>query len=352
MKKSLFFILVFFLFFISGCDYLTLNTDEEILMGEQVALQVESYYDIYRDPGTLARVQKIGQDISRFATRPYPYKFTVLDSDEVNAFALPGGHIYIFRGLLDMVLNDDQVAAIIAHEITHIEAQHFAQVYERMKRKEIFYNVAILATGGAAYRPIQILTYLDAYVFEPKYSRDNETECDMSSVQMLINSGRNPHEFAELFKIWEKEKMDTNWLPGWMSSHPDFITRIRNIEEEISLQTGLLNHSDINLDLFPKFSFSEKIPEEEKTDLTDDELSGKLSIENNNDILKIKWTGKENEISKIECYGLNKKQRIITDGRTVFSPFTLELKKGDSVKYIIASVKYTSGEFLWDIIKI
>jgi len=350
MKKIIFFLSIFSLFFMSGCDYLTLNTDEEVLMGEQVALQVESYYDIYRDPATTSRIQKIGQDISRFTTRPYPYKFTVLDSDEVNAFALPGGHIYIFRGLLDMVLNDDQVAAIIAHEITHIEAQHFAQVYERMKRKEIFYNVAILATGGVAYRPIQVLSYLDAYVFEPKYSRDNETECDMSSVQMLINSGRNPHEFAELFKIWEKEKMDTSWLPGWMNSHPDFITRIRNIEEEISLQTGLLNHGNIHLDLFPKFSsFKEK---KEIIDVQDEELAGYLSIEHSNNMVKIKWTGKHDEISKIECYGLNKKQRIITDGRTEVVPFTVELKEGHSVKYVIASVKYTNGEFLWDIIRI
>ncbi len=350
MRKFLLFLSVFTLFFMSGCDYLTLNTDEEVLMGQQVALQVESYYDIYRDPETTARIQKIGRDISRFTTRPYPYKFTVLDSDEVNAFALPGGHIYIFRGLLDMVLNDDQVAAIIAHEITHIEAQHFAQVYERVKRKEIFYNVAILATGGVAYRPIQVLSYLDAYVFEPKFSRDNETECDMSSVQMLINSGRNPHEFAELFKIWEKEKMDTSWLPGWMNSHPDFITRIRNIEEEISLQTGLLNHSNIHIEPVQKNYVSEI--EEEKSDVPDKELADYISIEHNNDMIKIKWTGKENEISKIECYGLNKKQRIITDGRTVFAPFSVELKKGNSVKYVIASVRYTSGEFLWDIIKI
>lgn len=350
MRKLLLFLSVFFLFFMSGCDYLTLNTDEEVLMGEQVALQVESYYDIYRDPATNARIQKIGRDISRFATRPYPFKFTVLDSDEVNAFALPGGHIYIFRGLLDMVLNDDQIAAIVAHEVTHIEAQHFAQVYERVKRKEIFYNVAILATGGVAYRPIQVLSYLDAYVFEPKFSRDNETECDMSSVQMLINSGRNPHEFAELFKIWEKEKMDTSWLPGWMNSHPDFITRIRNIEEEISLQTGLLNHSNIHIKPGQKNYVSEI--EEEKSNVPEEELADYLSIEHNNDMIKIKWTGKEDEISKIECYGLNKKQRIITDGRTVFAPFTVELKKGNSVKYVIASVKYTSGEFLWDIIKI
>ncbi|MEQ8167255.1 MAG: M48 family metalloprotease [Candidatus Eremiobacterota bacterium] len=350
MKTLFLFLSIFFMFFMSGCDYLTLNTDEEILMGEQVALQVESYYDIYRDPATNARIQKIGRDLSRFTTRPYPFKFTVLDSDEVNAFALPGGHIYIFRGLLDMVLNDDQIAAIIAHEITHIEAQHFAQVYERVKRKEIFYNVAILATGGVAYRPIQVLSYLDAYVFEPKFSRENETECDMSSVQMLINSGRNPHEFAELFKIWEKEKMDTNWLPGWMNSHPDFITRIRNIEEEISLQTGRLNHSNIHSGTVTKGSVSER--EEEKSNEPEEELSDYLCIEHNHDSIKIKWTGKEGKICKIECYGLNKKQRIIADGRTVFAPFTIELKNGNSVKYVIASVKYTDGEFLWDIIKI
>ncbi len=350
MRTLFLFLSIFFLFFMSGCDYLTLNTDEEILMGEQVALQVESYYDIYRDPATNARIQKIGRDLSRFTTRPYPFKFTVLDSDEVNAFALPGGHIYIFRGLLDMVLNDDQIAAIIAHEITHIEAQHFAQVYERVKRKEIFYNVAILATGGVAYRPIQVLSYLDAYVFEPKFSRENETECDMSSVQMLINSGRNPYEFAELFKIWEKEKMDTNWLPGWMNSHPDFITRIRDIEEEISLQTGRLNHSNIHSEEITKDSVSER--EEEKSNEPEEELSDYLCIEHNHDSIKIKWTGKEGEICKIECYGLNKKQRIIADGRTVFAPFTIELKNGNSVKYVIASVKYTDGEFLWDIIKI
>jgi Zn-dependent protease with chaperone function len=344
-KTIIFIILVFIFLFISGCGYFELSTQEEIILGEEVALEVESYYDLYRDKETVDRVNRIGQDMAKFTTRPFMYKFRVLDSDEVNAFALPGGYIYIYRGLLDMGLNDDQLAAIIGHEITHIEADHFAVLYERMKKKEIFYTIVVLATGGAAYRPIQVLSYLDAYIFEPKYSRENETECDMASVQMLIQSNRNPHEFSELFKMWEKEKIDSSWLPGWMSSHPDFITRIRNIEEEIALQTGPVVGQNLKKeDFFLSYSGSKEVEEEIN-------LKDSFSFEQDGDILRVKCIEKS-DIKEIQCYGLNSDQRSISQGRTFASPFSIELQKGKSVKYIIASVRYGNGDFVWDIIRI
>ncbi|HPZ06495.1 MAG TPA: M48 family metalloprotease [Candidatus Eremiobacteraeota bacterium] len=350
ISKIILSIVIITLFLTTGCSYFELSTEEEIILGHQIALEVESYYDLYRDPETVERIQRIGRDLSRFTTRPFLYKFSVLDSEEVNAFALPGGHVYIFRGLLDMDLSDDQLAAIIGHEITHIEAQHFSQLYERMKRKEIFYTVAILATGGVAYRPIQILSYLDAYIFEPKYSRDNETECDLSSVQMLIQSGRNPHEFSELFKMWEKEKRDTLWFPGWMSSHPDFITRIGNINEEISLQSRLLQSDKSYINLLPRLSSS--FEKEEIKEVPEEELEDYLAFDYNSEKLTVSWIGNPEDIKELECYGLNKKHHAISDERTDISPFTLALKEGKTIKYVIASVRYKNGDFWWDVVRV
>jgi len=352
MKYVLISLVLVVLIFISGCGYLELDTEEEIILGAEIALQVESYYDLYRDPVQVARVQRIGKDLSVFTTRPFLYTFRIIDSEEINAFAIPGGYIYIYKGLLDMGLSDDQLAGVMAHEITHIEGFHIAEYYERMKKRELFYTIAILATGGAAYQPIRILSYLDAYIFEPKYSRGNERECDISSVHMLIHSGRDPHAFSELFEMWEKERMGSSWLPGWMMSHPDFITRMNYIEAEISLQSALLGKDDAST-IYPVLTFNNNRAEAaEKIDEEEVNLKKYISVKSKDNLLEIEWKGEKEDLIRLECYGLNKKQKIITDGRTGDAPFTIELEKGKNVKYLLASVKYGNGEFLWDVIKI
>ena len=354
ISKILLFIMIFELFLLSGCGYFELSTDEEITLGEQVAMEVESYYDLYRDPEQCTRVNKIVETLNPFTTRPFVYRVKIIDSDEINAFALPGGYIYIYKGLIDMGLNDDQLAGVIGHEITHIEAMHIAEMYERMKKKELFYTIAVLATGGAAYQPIQILNYLDAYIIEPKYSRENEMECDLSSVQMLIQSKRDPHQFAELFRMWEKEKLGSNWMPSWMKSHPDFVTRIRYIEEEISLQNSLL----AGINLYPvDFSYrsyyrtsseEEVLEEEEEVNLKD-----YFDCELEDGILKVSLTDEcSKKVSHIECYGLSKKQRAISNGRVYEMPYSLSLDRGENIKYVIASIKYDDGEFVWDVLRI
>jgi len=356
INKILFYSLLCSLIFICGCGYLELSTDEEIILGEQVALEVESYYDLYRDPVECERLNMIASDLSRFTTRPFVYRVKIIDSDEINAFALPGGYIYVYRGLLDMGLNDDQLAAVIGHEVTHIEAMHIAELYERMKKRELFYTIAVLATGGAAYQPVRILSYLDAYLIEPKYSRDNEMECDLSSVQMMIQSGRNPYQFTELFKMWEKEKLGSNWIPSWMNSHPDFIDRIRYIEEEISLHSGLLMGKDSTIDythISYNPSYNSSIYSEEEEDFEEVNLKNSFSFHRDGEFLKITLTDKSGkEVERVECYGLNKKQKALSSGRTDEEPFSFILDKGQDIKYVIASIKYSDGEFLWDILKI
>lgn len=169
---SVCFILI--ILFLSGCDYLELDTKEEIVLGDQISMEVGSYYDLYRDEHTVMRIDRIGKGMSKFTTRPFIYRFRVIDSDEINAFALPGGYVYIYKGLLDMGLNDDQIAAIIGHEITHIEADHFAELYERMKKKELFFNLAVLVAGGVFIMPSGLFHTWMPFLFEPKYSRENE----------------------------------------------------------------------------------------------------------------------------------------------------------------------------------
>lgn len=334
---SLFFL--FIILSIPGCDYLELDTKEEILLGDQIAMEVESYYDLYRDEHTVMKVERIGKEMSRFTTRPFIYRFRVLDSDEINAFALPGGYVYIFKGLLDMGLNDDQIAAIIGHEITHIEADHFAELYERMKKKELFFNLAVLVAGGRVYNALRVISYLDAFLFEPKYSRENENECDIVSVQMMIQGGRNPQEFSELFKMWEREHLDSSWMPDWMKSHPNFITRIKNIEEEISLQHKLIT---------PKITFIKKtIPKEEI-----DNFEDSFDFVFDDDSLYITWNNPSMDIKRIECYGLNEDQKISAGEPEKISPVCVKLDNSPTIKYIMAGVEYGNNDFRWDIIRV
>lgn len=210
-----------------------LTTDEEITLGLQSAPQMaQQHGGLYPDQRAQDLVDKIGNELvnnSIARETPYRYDFHLLrDPEAINAFALPGGQIFITYALFSKLENEDQLAGVLGHEIGHVVGRHSA---ERMAKQGltqgIISGVVVGADGGAGQMAAMI-----ANVVNMKYGRGDELESDDLGVKFMIESGYDPEEMIGVMKIL-KAAAGPNRVPEFQSTHPDPENRIEKIREAI-----------------------------------------------------------------------------------------------------------------------
>ncbi|MBU1061951.1 MAG: M48 family metalloprotease [Candidatus Omnitrophica bacterium] len=216
-------------------DIMFVSTEKEINMGRSIAKSIENNPDIELDPDPLMteRVINVGNRIASVADRKeVNYTFRVIDKDEVNAFALPGGYIFVYRGLVEKVDSDDELASIIAHEIAHVVARH------SIKRLQ----------GGLGYNILQILMVVsgtsgrDAGNVDKalgqlmmSYSREDEALADRLAVRYLEKAGFNPWAMVDFLEKLKEVHRDAPIRPYTSyRSHPNIADRIRMVKQELS----------------------------------------------------------------------------------------------------------------------
>ena len=237
MRKNLPLVLVS-LCFVTGCLALDgepfrlniLSTPQEIQLGEQIAEQVEQKENVSTDAELQAYVTAIGERLALVATRQdVPYRFTVIDNpDTVNAFALPGGHIYLYTGLMKLCENEAELAAVMAHEIGHVAARHHGEAMTR----QVGYNFLMQAVFGED--PGTLITLTSNFLgtgFMSYYSRENEREADALGMEFLFRAGYNPNAMLSfMHKLREEERrVGARPLPIF-ASHPPTQERLERLE--------------------------------------------------------------------------------------------------------------------------
>jgi len=197
------------------------STGKELEIGRESDPAIIAEYGIYGDQAVNRYVDSVGQRLGRVSHLPnLAWHFRVLDSPIVNAFALPGGYIYITRGILAYMSSEAQLAGVLGHEIGHVTARHSA---EQITRSQIA-GIGLLA--GAifvdAFRPYSGIAQQGMGLLFLKYSRDNETQADALGIEYATKAGYDPREvpatYATLKRIGERAGSS---LPGFLSSHPD-----------------------------------------------------------------------------------------------------------------------------------
>jgi predicted Zn-dependent protease len=176
-------------------------------------------------------VNIVGHRLAAVSDPEFTYTFHVIDSPEINAFALPGGFVFVYTGLRKVAHTDDELAAVMAHEITHAERHHFAIQSKKDSRRGLL--VGLL--GAFAGRPNvaqQALSMLDFSVTQ-KYSRESETEADNLGMKRMVRAGFDPHAMIDLLKNLAAEDEGGSALDKWFRDHPDAQKRIDRAQTEL-----------------------------------------------------------------------------------------------------------------------
>jgi predicted Zn-dependent protease len=219
---------------LTGCRGTTWSKREEVRIGQQVAAEVEKAYKPDPDPAVQQRVQLIGQRLVAVAgDKDFQYSFKVLDSKEINAFALPGGPIYVFRGLIDKVGNDDDMlAGVLAHEMAHVNRRHANKQYTQGLWRGI---VIALATKGT----VQDIAQITDALLQLRYSRQHEYEADRLAVEYAYKAGYDPHGMLRFLEmLQQEEKVGNRWVETNLRTHPFSDRRAAEVRKQIERVTG------------------------------------------------------------------------------------------------------------------
>ena len=219
-------------------QFLPLSWDEEVKLGSEAAPQfIEQSGGELPDQGIVRYVREMGAKLAAQSEMPdIEWEFFILDSQVINAFALPGGKVFISRGLMEKMDNEAQLAGVIGHEIGHVTARHGN---ERMGKAMIAQGVILAAGIGGAVSDeewLQVLgvgTAVGGQLFLLKYSRSNELEADALGVRYIAKVGYNPVGQIQVMEIL-REASGGAAPPEWLSTHPASDTRIENLEELIT----------------------------------------------------------------------------------------------------------------------
>jgi predicted Zn-dependent protease len=222
----------------ASAQFFSISEEQEIELGREAARKVESDSPILRNEDIASCVNRVGQALVSYSHRSnIKYSFKVVNSSEINAFALPGGFIYVNRGLLEAAQNEGEVAGVLGHEISHVVARHSA---DQMKKAGLANLVlgglgAVLGGQGGTVAGITKLgAELGANAAFMKFSRDDEREADKLGAQNLYDAGYNPQGMVSFFeKLEQLRKTEPGKLETFFSTHPNPAERVSNVSHEI-----------------------------------------------------------------------------------------------------------------------
>src|SRR5262252_3922950 len=210
------------------------SLETEIRMGKEYAQQVESSVKLVQDPVINEYVNRIGQNLVRNSDAQVPFTIKVIDSDEVNAFALPGGFFYVNSGLILAADEESELAGVMAHEIAHVAARHATRQMTRANWASIGTIPLIFVGGGIGYAAYEAAGLALPMTFL-SFQRGFEAEADYLGLQYMYKAGYDPNAFIAFFeKIQAQEKKKPGTLAKAFSSHPQTPDRIQKSQEEIS----------------------------------------------------------------------------------------------------------------------
>ena len=225
-------------------SFIFVPVSQEVALGLGMAEELKKTEKTLPDPEWQAYLAEVGKKIVTVCDRKdIEYHFTVIESDVANAFAAPGGYVYFYTGLLREMSSEAEMAAVMAHEISHVVARHGVKRVQTALGASLAYELAF-GGGNESSKALQAAIGLGLNLCFSSYRRDAEREADNYGIQYMVKAGYDPQGAVAMFNVLAKlgDRGEANVFEKMMSSHPETQERIANAKTEItamSLPTGL-----------------------------------------------------------------------------------------------------------------
>jgi predicted Zn-dependent protease len=242
-EKSLFLLIVAFVLFAHG-EYAnaSFTIEDEKKLGKE-------FYEKLEKSGALSDNVRVNNYISRLGNHlvstmprsPFEYRFLVVNSSAINAFATPGGYVYVNRGLVNLVENESELAGVLSHEIAHVYSRHIADIVEKSKKVNIVTLAAIIAgafLGGEATAAITSFSIAANTSINLKYSREHEEEADRIGLSCLVRAGYDGKAMLDFLKIMRQYEYYSSNVPSYFLTHPGTDERIRYLDALLLTKYG------------------------------------------------------------------------------------------------------------------
>jgi len=212
------------------------SLEREIALGKQAAMEVEKSSKLVTDPVVTEYVNRVGQNIVRNSDCKVPFTIKVIDTDQINAFALPGGFYYVNSGLILRADEEAELAGVMAHETAHVCARHVTKTATKGEIAQ-FATIPLILLGPGGWAGYGLYEGLNVAI--PlgflKFSRDQEREADFLGLQYMYKAGYDPNAFISIFeKLEAEERKHPGSIPKIFSDHPPTPDRIQKAQEEIA----------------------------------------------------------------------------------------------------------------------
>ena len=212
------------------------SLEKEIAIGKQLAQEVERSSKLIDDPVVVDYVNRVGQNLVRNSDARVPFTIKVIDSDEVNAFALPGGFFYVNSGLILRANEESELAGVMAHEIAHVTLRHGTKNATKGQIMQLAtIPLILLGPGGWAGYGIYQAANLAIPLTYLKFSRDDERQADYFGLEYMYKAGYDPNSYVTFFeRVQADERRRPGTIPKVFSTHPPTPERIQNTQKEIA----------------------------------------------------------------------------------------------------------------------
>jgi predicted Zn-dependent protease len=225
----------------AGC---AISTQQEVQMGTEYAQQINAQLPIVRDPEVVRYINVLGDSIAKLADdRSLNWQFFVVNANEVNAFAVPGGYVYVNRGLIDRAQRMDQLAGVLGHEIGHVVRRHSVQQMEKAQGANVGVTLACVLTSVCNSQATAAAINVGGSALFAKFSRDDEAEADAEGVKNVVRAGIDPRGIPEMFRILlDERERSPSTVSSWFATHPMEEDRIQATQAQISkISPAILN---------------------------------------------------------------------------------------------------------------
>lgn len=226
-----------FLLGADGCgsaNPLSIDENTEIRIGQQAAAETEAQYGLANNPTQTTRVQRIGRAIAAVSERPnLPWTFKIINVADVNAFAFPGGPIYVTRGLIEQNLPDAELSGVLGHEIAHVNERHSVNAIERAMTYSLLSDLVL--GKNAALRTATDLAV--QYAIQLPHSRQDEYEADAVGIRLAYNAGYPANGMVAFLRRLQQLSGPSR-SPEWLSTHPLTTERVQRAEQITAQVSG------------------------------------------------------------------------------------------------------------------